>query len=113
MGSLVGAPTMIATHPGSALRSLAVVWTILASTILARAQATPAPHMQFREIGHQAGLTTVPSSAPDKRYLIETMGGGIALFDCDNDGKLDILVVRDSTIDHYLHGGDLMVTLYR
>jgi hypothetical protein len=69
--------------------------------------------MQFRDIGQRAGLTTVPSSSPDKRYLIETMGGGIALFDCDNDGKLDILVVRDSTIDRYLHGGDLMVTLYR
>lgn len=40
-------------------------------------------------------------------------GGGIALFDCDNDGKLDIAVVNDSTIDHYLSGGDPMLTLYR
>jgi enediyne biosynthesis protein E4 len=39
-------------------------------------------------------------------------GGGIALFDCDNDGKLDIAVVNDTTIDHYLAGGDPMVTLY-
>jgi hypothetical protein len=45
--------------------------------------------------------------------MIEMMGGGIALFDCDGDGKLDILVVTDSTIDRYLQGGDLMVTLYR
>lgn len=39
-------------------------------------------------------------------------GGGIALLDCDNDGRLDIAVVNDSTIEQYLKGGDLMVTLY-
>jgi len=69
--------------------------------------------LQFRDIGREAGLTTMPPSAPDKQYLVEMMGGGVALFDCDNDGKLDILVVGDSTIDRYLKGGDPMVTLYR
>ena len=39
-------------------------------------------------------------------------GGGIALLDCDNDGKLDIAVVNDTTIDRYLEGGDPMITLY-
>jgi hypothetical protein len=55
----------------------------------------------------------MPESSPEKRYIVEMMGGGIALFDCDNDGKLDIVVVRDSTVRNYLAGGDLMVTLYR
>ncbi len=80
--------------------------------LLAPAPPTKAPPLHFRDIAQQAGLTTVPHSSPDKRYLVETMGGGVALFDCDNDGKLDILVVGDSTIDQYLHGGNLMVTLY-
>ncbi|MFP5248687.1 MAG: CRTAC1 family protein [Acidobacteriota bacterium] len=39
-------------------------------------------------------------------------GGGIALFDCDNDGRLDIAVVHDTTTDRYLAGGDPMITLY-
>ncbi|MGA8042747.1 MAG: CRTAC1 family protein [Terracidiphilus sp.] len=39
-------------------------------------------------------------------------GGGIALFDCNNDGRLDIAVVSDSSIERYKAGGDLMVTLY-
>jgi hypothetical protein len=40
-------------------------------------------------------------------------GGGVALFDCNNDGRLDIAVVRDSSIERNLAGGDLMVTLYQ
>jgi enediyne biosynthesis protein E4 len=39
-------------------------------------------------------------------------GGGVALFDCDNDGRLDIAVVNDTTIGRYLAGGDPMITLY-
>ena len=40
------------------------------------------------------------------------MGGGVAFLDCDNDGKLDILTVNDSSVGRFLRGGDLMVTLY-
>jgi enediyne biosynthesis protein E4 len=72
------------------------------------------PIMHFRDISRQAGLTTVPRSTAKRRYVVDTMtGGGVALFDCNNDGKLDIAVVNDSTIDQYLKGGDLMVTLYQ
>lgn len=69
--------------------------------------------MHFRDISRQAGLRTVPQSSSERRYVVETMGGGgIALFDCDNDGKLEIAVVNDSTIERYLRGGDPMITLY-
>ena len=40
-------------------------------------------------------------------------GGGVAFLDCNNDGKLDIAVVNDSSIDSYLTGGVPMITLYR
>ena len=72
------------------------------------------PSIKFREISSKAGLMTMPNSSSERHYIVETMGGGgVGLFDCDNDGRLDIVVVNDSTIDQYLHGGDLMVTLYR
>lgn len=80
--------------------------------LLALAQAQSSPPLHFRDVAAQSGVTTVPHFSNDKRYLIETMGGGVGLFDCDNDGRLDIVVVGDSTIDRYLQGGDLMVTLY-
>jgi len=71
------------------------------------------PTFLFRDIGRTAGMTTSPNSKTDRRYIVETMsGGGIALFDCDNDNKLDIAVITDSTIERYKAGGDRMITLY-
>lgn len=90
---------------------LAVAAMTLLSSITS-AQSSPVPGLRFRDIGPKAGLTTVPHSAPVKQYLVEMMGGGVGMLDCDNDGKLDIVTATDSTVDSYLHGGDLMVTLY-
>lgn len=70
--------------------------------------------MHFRDIATEAGLTTVPQTTFARRYVVDMMGGGgIALFDCDNDGRLDIAVVNDSSIERFLNGGDPMVVLYR
>ena len=70
--------------------------------------------VSFRDIAGEAGLTTVPQTTTKRRYIVDTMnGGGVAFLDCNNDGKLDIAVVRDSSIERNLAGGDLMVTLYR
>jgi enediyne biosynthesis protein E4 len=39
------------------------------------------------------------SSHTSKKYLIETMGAGVALFDYDNDGRLDIFLVNGAPLD--------------
>jgi enediyne biosynthesis protein E4 len=85
---------------------------VVAIFLLGAVPGLPPSPIRFHDIAAQAGLNFVPPYSPDKRYLVEMMGGGIGLLDCDNDGKLDIVVVTDSTIDRYLHGGDLMVRLY-
>jgi len=66
----------------------------------------------FEDVAQRSGLTVPHQSSPDKRYVIESMSGGVGLLDCDNDGKLDILTVNGSTVDRYREGGDPMVTLY-
>ena len=38
------------------------------------------------------------SSPTPNKYLIETMGGGVALFDYDNDGRLDIFFVNGASL---------------
>lgn len=78
----------------------------------------PAPKLTasvpiFRDIAAQAGLTASHIASPEKHYVIESMSGGIGLFDCDNDGKLDIVMVNGSAVDRYRQqGSDLLVTLW-
>ncbi len=38
------------------------------------------------------------ASHTSKKYLIETMGSGVALFDYDNDGRLDIFLVNGAPL---------------
>jgi len=66
----------------------------------------------FRDIAAQSGLAASHISSAEKHYVVESMSGGIGLFDCDNDGKLDIVMVNGSTVDRYKQGGDLLVTLW-
>jgi len=79
----------------------------LLSTILALAQTGPTrsasvnsaeknasgiPH--FEDIRKQAGLNVAQISSPQKRYIVESVSGGIGFIDCDGDGKLDLIAVN-------------------
>src|SRR3989454_12782802 len=66
---------------------------------------------RFHDAAREAGLT-VSHISGEKRYILESMSGGVGLFDCDNDGKLDVVVVNGSTVDRFRQGGDPLVTLY-
>jgi enediyne biosynthesis protein E4 len=62
------------------------------------ATATPSSDLvpgNFVEVTEQDGVHFVDQSPHTaKKYLIETMGSGVALFDYDNDGRLDIFLVN-------------------
>jgi enediyne biosynthesis protein E4 len=62
-----------------------------------------APLSMF-EVKHPRGLdfNHVNSPTPQK-YLIETMGGGVALFDYNNDGLLDIFLVNSGRLNNPMH----------
>ncbi len=64
--------------------------------------ATPNPasssSVQFVDVGHEAGLNlpNIWGAADRKRYIIEAKGSGLAFFDYDNDGWLDIYLTNGS-----------------
>ena len=50
--------------------------------------------------------------SPRKDFIVESIGGGCAFLDYNRDGRLDILLVRGSTLQRLAQGGDLVVALY-
>jgi hypothetical protein len=59
------------------------------------------PIAHFTDIAKKAGLTAteVFGGVNTKKYIIETTGTGVAIFDYDNDGWSDIFVVNGTTLD--------------
>ena len=55
----------------------------------------------FVDIAQKAGLTArnVFGGVDSKKYIIETTGTGVAIFDYDNDGWPDIFLVNGKTLD--------------
>ena len=69
----------------------------------------------FEEIPPSAsGLTWVHENAMSpERFLPETMGPGVAFFDYDNDGWMDVLMVNSGPADFYTPKTPLKHALYK
>ena len=81
-----------------------------AAVILMGAEAP----IRFANVAAGAGLTVRNiAGTPTKDFIIDSIGNGVGLFDYDNDGDLDALLVNGSTLEHMRTGGDQMATLYR
>jgi enediyne biosynthesis protein E4 len=62
----------------------------------AAASAAPEP---FADVTQRLGINfQYQSSHTSRKYLLETMGAGVALFDYDNDGRLDIFLVNGAPL---------------
>ena len=55
--------------------------------------------LRFTDVTQKAGITFKHISSPEKKYIVESMSGGLALIDYDNDGYLDIYFVNSLTVD--------------
>jgi hypothetical protein len=75
-----------------------------------------APQVQFVDVAQQAGLIVpnVWGGIDRKRIIIETKGSGIAFFDYDNDGWMDIYLTNGSRLDaHWPPGKEPTTHLYK
>lgn len=68
-----------------------------------RNQSSPKPSargiIEFENVVQSTGIKfTLKNSVSPKRYTFETMAGGVALFDYDNDGLLDIFFTNGAAI---------------
>jgi enediyne biosynthesis protein E4 len=75
----------------------------------------PQPIANFVDIAEKAGLTMseIFGGLDSKKYIIETTGTGVALFDYDNDGWLDIFIVNGTTLEAAKAGKGPTNHLYR
>ena len=73
----------------------------LSAQVKAAVASTPSSPVQFIDVAEHAGLNVpnVWGGAEHKRVIIETKGSGIAFFDYDNDGWLDIYLTNGSRLD--------------
>ena len=67
--------------------------------MISRCPAIQPAAIRFTDVTEQAGITFRHVASPEKKYLVESMSGGVAAFDYDNDGYLDIYFVNSLSVE--------------
>jgi hypothetical protein len=94
--------------------TLAAAVVLGVAALVAGQQPGGAP-FTFVEAAERAGLTSVTTfgGRDTNRYLLETTGTGVAMFDFDNDGLQDLFFVNGTTLEGFPAGREPRPHLYR
>ena len=68
---------------------------------------------QMVDITASTGIRFEHLASPEQRYIVESMGGGVALLDYDGDGWLDIYFTNSPSVQMALEGKKAKSALYR
>ena len=70
------------------------------------------PVPQFEDITAKTGIAFQHTADPSKKYIVESMSGGVILFDYDRDGWLDIYFTNAPTVAMAIKGQTSQGALY-
>src|SRR5947209_2307940 len=111
----------LAAHVSTPLVRRSISWLLLfcclpqlvTSTQKAREKSPPpAPTFRLVDITASAHIQFEHAVSPEKKYLAESMSGGVLLLDYDQDGWLDIYFTNAQSVDMTLHGRKAKGALY-
>ena len=68
---------------------------------------------RLTDVTAKSGIRFTHTSAPEKKYIVESMSGGVLLIDYDRDGWLDIYLTNAPTVEMALKGQKARSALYR
>ena len=93
------------------------VFLLVGALCAQQSKAAPAPVqiVNFTDVAEKAGLTAqnIFGGVDTKKYIIETTGNGVAIFDYDNDGWPDIFLVNGTKLEGFPAGKGPTSRLYR
>ncbi len=102
------------------MKNLRVLSSIILLTILCGQTALPQNDVckdrkipQLVDVYKQSGIKFVHTSAPEKKYIVESMSGGVLLIDYDRDGFLDVYLTNAPTVEMALKNEKSKSLLYR
>ena len=83
-----------------------LAFTTASALIFRLMAATTSPDAHFTDITKETKINfKQENSVTSNKYLIETMGGGVALLDYDNDGRLDIFFTNGARLQDPMPDG--------
>jgi hypothetical protein len=62
-------------------------------------QARGPENVTFTDVTKESGITFSHAWSPEKKYILESMSGGVAVFDFDQDGLVDLYFVNSPTVE--------------
>jgi hypothetical protein len=84
----------------------AIPWALPCGSLLLLAAAPSAPDVRFTDVARAVGIDFEhANSATSNKYLLETMGGGVALLDYDSDGRLDVFFTNGAKLEDPMPAG--------